>query len=256
MAVLEKPNLQDQIQKIIQHIIRTMLLGIYPRHCPFCSKLLPSSLYVCKKCREEIPYVKPPVCYRCGKTVSTEEQEFCYDCRVFKKSFQKGLALFYYKQNTRILMSDLKYHNKKYFSEFIIQEVMAVHAPDLISWGIQYIVPIPIHENKKKRRGYNQAALLAKELSRQSNIPCIPDLLLRIKDTPPQKKFSARSRYQNLSTAFQFNQKYAQLPLDKILLIDDIYTTGATMEACTKVLLSAGISDVFIYSICIGASRD
>lgn len=255
MEVPVRRNAHLDIQKI-KDIKRTMFLALYPRHCPFCSKILPSSDYICNHCQEAVPYIKEPVCYRCGKQIHSSIQEYCYDCRHFQKSFQKGLALFHYNEQTRPLMADLKYKNRRVLVDYITMEICKQHKKELLKWNIEYIVPIPIHKHKYKIRGYNQAALIARALSEQTDIPVIEDLLLRIVDTPPQKNFSARARYQNLSSAFQFNEKYASLPRTRILLLDDIYTTGATMEACAKILLSTGFHEIFIYSVCIGTARD
>lgn len=258
MEVLEKPKYLSiqKIKKYISTLKRAMFLAIYPKHCPLCHKILPLTTSICPTCEKKLPFIQEPVCYRCGKPVSSAEQEFCYDCRSFSKSFQKGYALLLYNEITKPIMADLKYHNKRILSKFLAEQILAHHREILLNTNFQYIIPVPIHKQKKKSRGYNQAELLAKELSAGLNIPVLPDLLIRTIDTLPQKYFSAQSRHKNLLCAFAFNDNYDLSSIDSVLLIDDIYTTGATMEACTKVLMSSGVKKVFIYSVCIGLSRD
>lgn len=258
MEAQEKRNKNKELQKIILRA-KMLIPCLYPRHCPKCDKVLPSTVYICNYCKRELPYIKEPFCYQCGKPVNSYEQELCYDCRIFPKSFKKGLALLLYNEVTRPFITAFKYQNKRILSDFFIQEILSKHQELLKSWHIQGIVPVPIHKNKRRSRGYNQANLLAKQLAFYLNVPCFSDLLIRTIDTTPQKNFSPQARLTNLTDAFDIHEKYKNTDLTslgRLLLIDDIYTTGATMEICTRVMLNAGISEVFIYSICIGTSRD
>lgn len=153
---------------------------------------------------------------------------------------------------------DFKYHNHRLLSGFFTDEIVKSHGFELLTWNIQAVIPVPVHKNKRKKRGYNQAALLAKDLGFRLHLPCISDLLLRTIDTPPQKAFSPQARLKNIQNAFCLNPAYQSLlpTLHTVLLIDDIYTTGATMEACTRVMRVQGIQNVYIYSLCIGIARD
>ncbi len=138
-----------------------------------------------------------------------------------------------------------------------------MHLRQLNSWHLQAVIPVPIHKNKRKKRGYNQAELIASQLALRLNLPCYTNLVLRNQDTLPQKQFSPQARLSNLKKAFGLNPAYmddqGQLVIEerkRILLVDDIYTSGATMESCTRLLKSAGVEKVYIYSVCIGVSRD
>ena len=111
-------------------------------------------------------------------------------------------------------------------------------------------MPVPVHPHKRKVRGYNQAQLLAEELSKKIGVPVYKDYLVRIVDTSPQKELNDKARLGNLKNAFKLNEN--AIKLKKVLLVDDIYTSGATIEACTKVLLSAGTKEVFYTSVAIG----
>lgn len=185
-------------------------------------------------------------------------QEYCADCRQFPKSFHSGIALWLYNDTTRPPMMAFKYKNRRCLSSFFIDELLKKHRHTLLRWHPDAIIPVPVHRNKRKKRGYNQAELLAKDLSAALNLPYYPHLLLRIIDTPPQKNYSPQARRKHMQNAFALNPRQAFLVshLHTVLLIDDIYTTGATMEACSRLLLSGGVKRIYICSLCIGLSVD
>lgn len=240
------------------HFYDRILPILYPRHCPVCERVLPYGVYVCAKCASKLPYVKGPVCFACGKSVTSPEQEYCYDCRIFPKSFQAGLALFIYNEKTRPVMAAFKYMNRRVLSQFFTREIFLRHKEDILRWRPDLLVPVPIHKNKRRLRGYNQADLLARDLSVLLHIPCQGNLLLRTEDTAPQKQLRPQARLNNLQGAFAVNPACQEklAGLNTVLLIDDIYTTGATMEICTRILHAAGVKNVYIYSVCIGIARD
>lgn len=238
--------------------MQKLLPLFFPRHCPVCNKLVPYCEYIHPLCRQKLPYIRGPVCFTCGKPISKNTQELCYDCRVFPKSFRGGRSLFLYNNISRPLMSSFKYKNKRILTDFFTKELLVRYENIFRQWGVEAVIPVPIHKNKQKKRGYNQAAVLGNRLACSLNLPSFPDFLVRSVDTLPQKQFSPQARLNNLKKAFRLNPRYEKKikTLHCVLLVDDIYTTGATMEACTRILHEAGISTVYILSVCIGVSRD
>lgn len=239
-------------------IRENILPVLFPRHCPSCRKLLPWGKLICKSCRASLPWVREPVCFLCGKPILSPEQELCYDCRQFPKSFRHGISLLLYNEKTQPILADFKYHNRRSLSRYFAEEICSRHQLQLKCREPQIIVPVPIHKHKYKTRGYNQAALFARDLSALTGIPCYSDLLIRTIDTTPQKQLTPLARVNNLKQAFSFNEAYRRMPgkITTILLVDDIYTTGATMEICTRTLIHAGFKNVCICTICTGLSRD
>ena len=231
---------------------------LYPRRCPACGRVLAYGNLICRDCRASLPWIKEPSCFLCGKPVYSEEQELCYDCRRFKKSFQAGVSLLLYNEETRPIIADFKYHNRRSLSRYFAEEIRARYASRLASWNPGLIVPVPVHKHRKRIRGYNQAGLVARDLSVLTGIPYIPDLLLRSSDTTPLKKLTAQARLDHLKKAFEFNLDYKELAVGgkSVLLIDDIYTTGATLEICTRTLMDAGFGPVYICTLCTGVARD
>jgi ComF family protein len=152
-------------------------------------------------------------------------------------------------------IANFKYHNRKEYAKFYIEEMTRLYGTKILQLAPDVIVPIPIHKSKYLERGYNQADILAKGLGKKLNLPVSSQLLIRNKKTLPQKKLSDKERLRNLQEAFSFNkqeEERLQKTISKVLLVDDIYTTGSTIEACTNVLKSNGISRVYFIVLCIG----
>ncbi len=124
------------------------------------------------------------------------------------------------------------------------------YGPVIKTWQPQAIIPVPLHSSKYRKRGYNQAEVLAKELSTQLNIPVDSTSLLRIKNTVPQKQLNDRERCNNIINAFQMAKN--SVKYKKVLLVDDIYTTGITIDECARVLKAEGAELVFFAVVCIG----
>ena len=231
---------------------------IVPLRCPVREAAVPFGRAICPSCYRQLPFVGSCTCYSCGKPVSDPGQEYCYDCRVFSKSFLGGCSLLIYDRMTQPAMVRFKYHNQRVLADFFSDEILRRYRSLFRSWKINAVVPVPIHRIKYKKRGYNQAALLSSRIAYGLGLSHISDLLIRKVNTLPQKQFGSQARLANLTDAFSFNKQYSGdvSSIGRLLLVDDIYTTGATMEACTRVLNRAGIKDVYICSVCTGLSRD
>ena len=112
------------------------------------------------------------------------------------------------------------------------------------------IIPVPLHPTKQRSRGYNQAQLLASCLSEYISVPMANNLIYRVKNTRPQKELSDNHRKKNMKKAFKMAENIVKL--DVALVIDDIYTTGSTMDAMSACLLEAGVKEIYCLSLCIG----
>lgn len=141
------------------------------------------------------------------------------------------------------LVHGLKYHGKSYFAEHIgrlMEDRLRMEGIDF-----DLIVPVPMHKRKERRRGYNQAALLAKSVSESLGKPFYPDLLIRTEDTTPMSGLSKEMRYENVKNVFRTADWVQNKVYEKtVLLVDDVYTTGSTAESCRKVLMGSGAKKV------------
>lgn len=225
---------------------------LYPDICPFCGRILgeKEQRAVCKKCEFKLPYIYEPRCKKCGKPVDKEEQEYCWDCEHHQHYYDSGLAVWEHRPVVAQAIYQFKYHNRRVYSRSFAREMVKSYESVIHKWNIDLIVPIPISKKRKRQRGYNQAELIAKEISSLTGISMDAYSFIRIKDTVAQKKLDVWGRKTNLFKAFVWKGK--KKPKGNILLIDDIYTTGNTIDAATRVLKASGASKVYFMTISIG----
>ena len=148
-----------------------------------------------------------------------------------------------------------KYLGKQENAEFYAEEIYAEYGKTFRELGIQALIPVPIHRRKYITRGYNQAGLIAAELGEKLGIPVLEELLTRDTYTEPQKNLNYEKREHNLKGAFSANVRVlekTEVP-EIALLVDDIYTTGATIQICTKVCMEIGIQKVYYTSVACGS---
>lgn len=187
---------------------------------------------------------------KCGKTLEAEEEEYCMDCMLLPKSYKRGFPVFFYEEPLKSALYDFKYKNQRDYAMFFAECMDRYYGAAIRELHIDGMVPVPLHPHKRRLRGYNQAQLLAEAFSKRIGIPVYKKQLLRVVETRPQKELDDRKRMENLKNAFQLGAN--AIKLKRVLLVDDIYTSGATIESCAKVLLEAGTEEVYYISMAIG----
>ena len=223
---------------------------LFPRRCPICDKPVDKiGRYVCKKCEASLQYVEPPYCMKCGKGLESETKEYCMDCQNTEHFFQSGRALYEYEPIKESIYR-FKYEGRKEYAEFYGKELAKRFGGQLKEWKIDALVPVPMHIDKVKKRGYNQAFLIAKVLGEELNIPVRDEIVKRMRATLPQKQLNGKERQNNLKNAFKMGKN--DVKLNTVVVVDDIYTTGATMDAVTECLKSAGVKKVYCISLTVG----
>lgn len=226
---------------------------LYPPRCPFCNEVqVVGGKKICEKCLVELPKRKPPFCMKCGKPIEKEEQELCVNCRNRMPEFDKAYPMLLYRKGVPEALARFKYKNDRQIGKIIIQELGKETMAELKRLRIDGIVPVPMYWKKEKIRGYNQAYLLAKEMGKVLERPVYKNYLLRTVSTVAQKDLSQGERKKNIKKAFKIGKNVVEL--NHILLVDDIYTTGATASACARVLKEAGVGKVYV--TCIGIGTD
>lgn len=224
---------------------------LFPPSCPMCDSVMSWDKCICDECSGKIRYIGEPKCKRCGKQLAKEEAEYCNDCLVNKHYYKSGIAAFVYNDVISKSIYRFKYHNRRGYAEFYGRTIADKYRQQVNMWGADVIMPVPIHEKKLIKRGYNQAELLAKELGNCLQLPVDKDALVRVIDTKPQKEMDKGSRKKNLEKAFKIRHNVVKY--SKVILVDDIYTTGSTIDECAKTLLESGILEVYFISLSIGA---
>lgn len=230
------------------------LIGVvFPRRCPICDGVLKfNKEKICDNCKNKITIIKEPRCMKCSKPLDNEVSEYCYDCQNKKHNFISGIALMEHNGLVAKSLYKIKYNNKREYIDYYVEEFCKYHSKEVKSWNVQVLIPIPLHFLRKRKRGYNQAELIAKKLGKELGIPYCNSLLKRSKNTKPQKELNDKDRKKNLKNAFFVpKDKIKNLP-ESVILVDDIYTTGATIDECSKVLLKAGCKEIYFITLTIG----
>lgn len=235
---------------MIKKLYKKAIELIYPKSCPLCGDIIKEYEQICPECRCTLSYVESPSCLKCGCEIDGEEEEYCHNCAKRERTFIKGYPALNYVGPIRESLAQFKYHGMKSYSEFYADEIAKRHGDELKQLEIDALVPVPVHRKKLLKRGYNQAELLANDLGRILDIPVDSDLLLRNINTLPQKKLNDVEREINIKKAFISRDKIVKY--NSVVLVDDIYTTGATIEACTRVLREKGIKNIYYTSVCVG----
>lgn len=224
---------------------------LYPRTCPICQKKLQFNKYLsCPKCEAKLGIIKEPRCMKCGKEVEDENIEYCFDCTKNNHIYDYGYSLFKYSDDIRKSIYRFKYLGKKEYGDFYGKMLAKNLKKEIIAMGCDVIVPVPLHKKKEIKRGYNQAEIIAKKLGIELGIKVDNKLLLRVINTSPQKEIDRKHRKKNVENAFKINKNVVNYK--GIVLVDDIYTTGSTIDACAATLKAAGVKRVCYISLSIG----
>lgn len=235
----------------IPKTIKTWLKDLcFPMHCPVCDKVISRQKgLICPACRKTLRMVKAPRCICCGKHLEEEGRLRCRDCAGVHRGFDRGVALFEYKS-----IHDSVYHFKNRgrveYAEFYGEELRKWLLPVMREMKAEALVPIPLHPDKLRKRGYNQASILAKEISLGCGLPVREDILKRVRKNREQKSQNHVQRQNNMKKTFHIAQN--DVKLKTIILVDDVFTTGNTLEAAAKELKRCGVDKVYFIALAIG----
>ncbi len=223
---------------------------LFPRRCPLCDKPVDKmGRLICKKCEMRLRYIESPFCMKCGKALKDNTKEYCVDCECANHVFDRSRALYEY-DSVKEAIYRFKYGKRREYVHFFGKQLSTYLGEEIEGFGAEAIIPVPLHKDREKSRGYNQAALLAGALSEETGIPVLEDLVLRTKATVPQKELKEKERQNNLKNAFKMARN--DVKLKTIIVVDDIYTTGATMDEMAMCLKNAGAKKVYGISLAIG----
>ena len=235
-----------------------MIDVLFPPRCAICDEVVEVGETICENCKNGLPYLSQPVCLKCGKEVELEEQEYCKDCRTRERTFVRGYPVFSYIPPIVDSLMAYKYNGRQEYAIFYSGEIIKRFGNEFKTLSLDAVIPVPIHNNKYTTRGYNQAELIATPIAHWLGVPVITDLLSRDIDTLPQKELSRGEREKNMKGSFGIDEEALKDIISEggrlrtVLLVDDIYTTGATIQACTELLLGSGSERVYYTSVAIG----
>ena len=202
---------------------------------------------LCGSCWSEIDFIVPPFCNCCGLPFAYDvgPEALCSACHKEVPAFDRARAVMRYDSVSRKLVLAFK-HGDRTEGAAAYGEWLARAGAELLA-GAEAILPVPLHRRRLLARRYNQAALLAQALARESGLPVWHDLLLRRRNTPSQGHLTPAGRWRNVAGAFAVNPKSRhQIQGRRLLLVDDVMTTGATVATCAAVLKRAGATSVSV----------
>ncbi|MFH1859476.1 MAG: ComF family protein [bacterium] len=236
---------------------------IFPAECSLCSNPLETirERYICSDCIKKITPLDLPVCEKCGKPLVSSfnliQYPLCRQCRTLKRYFTAARAVGAYEGVLKKAIWLFKYEGKTGLQDMLGH--LMVDRISHLGWAnssigserIDIIIPIPLHKTRLKARGYNQSDILAAFMGKKLGIPVSRNNLKRIKATITQASLKRKERIKNIHNAFCI-QKPEEISGKRILLIDDVFTTGATSNECSRILKQAGSSDIFVLTLARG----
>lgn len=223
---------------------------VFPPRCVVCNSL---GSWLCSICAGSIEMIQPPLCRRCGLPLQDPGPGSpvpirCSHCRQLAQEWEGMLAYAYYDGALREAIHQFKYQDMRCLAPLLAGLMVKgwrALAPE--GWVPEAIVPIPLHPSRQRQRGYNQAALLARELGRQLHCPVVEGILIRVRATSPQVGLGIEERRANVHAAFQCVD--GRLHGRNILLVDDVCTTGSTLASACLALKAAGVAAVLAYAL-------
>ncbi|MCC6414638.1 MAG: ComF family protein [Opitutaceae bacterium] len=217
--------------------------AVFPPVCVHCQTLVEGSplRHLCAVCAAKVAMVQPPCCSTCGHPFYgiVEGERMCPHCEGLAPAFREGRTCVLLKGPARALVHALKYHHGLY----VLTDMGRIFAcsPGLADWVAgANLVPVPLHRRKERERGFNQSRLIAETLSRVFGGLEIADVLVREVDTVSQTHHDKKTRQANLKNAFSLAKGTSINPARHYILIDDVFTTGSTLNSCALALRRAG----------------
>ena len=247
-SILRQDNL---LRGIVEKAVGSLVQLIYPLRCPVCDDIvIPYGRKICPECVKKLKYVESPRCLKCGKKLEEAEQEYCLDCSKRQHFFVQGRALYEYGSVAGSIYR-FKYGNRQEYASFYGEEVARNLGEFIHKIRPDGLIPVPLHRVRQRKRGYNQAQLLAKAISHCTGVPVYDKIVTRKRNTLPLKQLNPRERQNNLKKAFIIRGN--DVKLKTILIIDDIFTTGSTIDELSRVLLAAGAEKIYFITLACGS---
>ena len=224
--------------------IKEIINFILPPRCYFCGKVLHEDKCLCDECISKIEFLNKAICYKCGDPLFADDgadakKLLCGSCLKSKNKmiFRMMRSAYLYDDFSKKLILDFKFNDKTDLASFLAK-MLYVAGKDIFAEGVDLIVPVPLHYTRLIRRRYNQSALLAKELGKLTGIEVNYKSLIKRRITKPQTECDGNERLKNVKDAF-YIKNVEKIKSKRILLVDDVLTTGSTLNECGKALKKA-----------------
>ena len=227
-------------------LLRKLLNFIIPPRCLLCHRPIESNGALCPDCFDKVNFITLPYCMHCGAPLEGRNDDIkglcCGTCLTKKDIFRLRRAAILYEDVSKKILLDFKFADHTE-NKYLLAQWLYFAGKDIFNAGVDVIIPVPLHYTRLFKRKYNQSALLAHELSKLSNLPVDYSSLKRTKKTLPQSLCNGSKRKSNVRDAFDVIHQQ-NVKGKRIVLVDDVYTTGATLRECAKVLKKAGAKSI------------
>lgn len=228
---------------------------LYPEVCQVChnARATPDEGYICTTCASDVRFIDRPFCETCGRPIQAETDVIfsCTNCRGTQPGFAFARSAAIADGTLLKAIHGFKYNNHRWFEPFLSKVLLQQALPALQADPWDLVLPVPLHWRKHRQRGFNQAERLARYLAKALGIPCKTTLVKRVANTRTQTLLDREERLENVRGAFRAS-KSTELQAANIILVDDVFTTGATTSACSKALLKAGAAKVCVWTLARG----
>lgn len=241
--------------KSVRHWLEAGLAFFYPEVCQLCGQARAgiSEGFVCESCRKGVRHIERPFCERCGLPFqgALTQQFECANCRQQELHFTSARSAVVARDVVLEVIHRYKYRRALWFEPFLAELLVTKARSELATGKWDFIVPVPLHRTKEREREFNQAARLSRHLSRATGLPIQNRLIRRILPTETQTRLTREERQANVRRAFSL-VRGARAEGARIVLVDDVFTTGATTNACAEVLRRAGAAEVCVWTVARG----
>ena len=240
------------VKKLLESISNEFLDALFPENltCFNCGKeLKQNEKFLCEFCKNDVDIIKH-CCKICGNPINSQT-EICDDCKNNKRTFDKAISPFEYSKTAQNLIYKLKYNKEKYIAKVFAKPLFDCFNKNNLE-KIDIVTCIPLSKKRKKERRFNQAEVIAREFVKELNeeIKENYNLVERIKDTPTQTNLTKTQRHENLKNAFKLVCNKKEIKDKNILIVDDVFTTGATMDELSKILKRAKCGKIYCLTVC------
>ena len=221
---------------------------LFPEKCPVCGNQSDSHRIapICSQCWQSIIPYEGPGCRKCGKPLVSDTSITCAECITDEPAFESAASFGLYEGALKKAINLLKYYGLKRLSKPLSGLLLQTGIPPADT-----VIPVPLHWKRLSRREFNQSALIANTVAKEAGITLALDALIKTRDTEPQVGLSYKGRIKNIARAFEVKNKDT-IQGKNILLIDDVFTTGATVRECSKTLKKAGAGRVHVLTLAHG----
>ena len=233
-----------KLKELLKNFIEFFDDSMFPEYsCFVCGREIEGLEYhICDDCKKNLPFIDGHVCSKCGQPI-LKGSAYCDNCRSREFVFDEARAVFEYNEQTKGTILGVKYRNEKYLAKFFAKFMFDT----LENWGIDVdvVIPVPTTKTRLKERGYNQAELMANELAKLLEVPILANAVSKRENTQKQKELTFKERQENMKGVFSLDKRFI-LNFKNILIVDDVFTTGATVNELSKELRKGNSAKIYV----------